>query len=183
MKNKFCIKSDVFTTRGNTKAMVGPWKPTREEALDAFWAKLMKAKHGSHFRFVFLAERKASASEANSKDKRGVPYTTVTDDETMAWLKAGILARVKIEADRVRQGQREAIVEKHMRAMQDELQVAGIESFGVAGGIPYAGEDGTTHMHLFFVMGGDVTANGEPLSPSEFVGDVARYMTAWTPAG
>lgn len=76
--------------------------------------------------------------------------------------------------------EREQIVEKHANALLAELRARGVETFGVAGGIVLRrGED--THCHTFYVMDGATQRNNLPLSPKDFVQDVAKQMEKFQP--
>ena len=86
-KQKFSIKADYFTSTKahQPKAVDGPWKSTREEAVQAFLANLQKKGIVRAFN-AHLVEQ-ASEAEAAGKDSRGKYYIVLRDH---AWLKAAV---------------------------------------------------------------------------------------------
>ena len=71
-KNKYSVKADIFD---------GAWKPTIEEAIDAFHQKLIKNnKQSARLYNVFIAE-KSDEKTASMKDARGCYYNSLENSK------------------------------------------------------------------------------------------------------
>ncbi len=93
--NKFSVKSSMYP-KGRERVVDGPWKPTVDEAVQAF-AEMIKRKELAEVTVChpFIAE-KANEKTAGSKDVRGVYYDTnaqATQELPGRLLQAGLFVR------------------------------------------------------------------------------------------
>jgi hypothetical protein len=78
-ENKFSVKSTIYMdSKSRGRSVDGPWKPTVEEAVQAYAEMLVRK--GLEKRLVcspFLAEKMYNHLYAPSRDGRGVYYQTL----------------------------------------------------------------------------------------------------------
>jgi hypothetical protein len=73
---------------------------------------------------------------------------------------------------------REAIVDRHMRELLDELRKEGFDALGVAGGVVIgtSTDDQASLCHTFLLLLSGVLVDDQPVNPDTFVAEVARNL-------